>query len=136
VVLGVPFYIRKVCWSRPRCPELVAGSRKQVEVVMMATDVHGNLSRMGHMTGRAAHPVTTSRATFASTSTQRIASQSHFIDSMNPYFVVTKTMSIDFIFHSFFGPLSVIVVEMLLIIASDANLFHDSRSAGPVKVGE
>jgi len=31
----------------------------QVEVVVMATDVHGNLSRMGHMTGRAAHPVTT-----------------------------------------------------------------------------
>ena len=36
-----------------RCLELVAGSRKQVEVRMMSTDVHGNLSRMGHVTGRA-----------------------------------------------------------------------------------
>jgi hypothetical protein len=45
--------MRTVRWSRPGCPELVAGSGKQVEVRMMATDVHGNLSRMGHVTRRA-----------------------------------------------------------------------------------
>ena len=26
-------------WSRPRCPELVAGSRKQVEVVISFADL-------------------------------------------------------------------------------------------------
>ena len=45
-------------WNGPRCPELVAGLRKQVKVLVMATDVHGNLPTMGHVTGRAAHPVT------------------------------------------------------------------------------
>ena len=38
-----------VRWSRPGCPELVAGSGKQVIVMVMATSIHGNLSRMGHM---------------------------------------------------------------------------------------
>ena len=56
--LGATYHTDAYHWNGPRCPELVAGSRKQVEVVMMATDVHGNLSRMGHVTGRAAHPVT------------------------------------------------------------------------------
>ena len=46
-------------WNGLRCPKLVAGLRKQVEVIVMATDVHRNLPMMGHMTGRAAHPVTT-----------------------------------------------------------------------------
>ena len=36
-------------WSRLGCPELVAGSGKQVIVIVMATSVHGNLSRMGHV---------------------------------------------------------------------------------------
>ena len=45
-------------WNGPRCPELVTGSRKQVEVAVMATDVHGNLPMMGHMTRRAAYLVT------------------------------------------------------------------------------
>ena len=45
-------------WNRLRCPELVTGSRKQVEVIVVATDIHGNLPTMGHMTVRAAHPVT------------------------------------------------------------------------------
>ena len=44
-------------WSRPRCPELVAGSGKHIEVVM-STDIHGNLPTMGHVTRRAAHPIT------------------------------------------------------------------------------
>jgi hypothetical protein len=45
-------------WSRPGCPKLVAGSGKQVEVVVMATDVHENLPMMGHVTGRAVYLVT------------------------------------------------------------------------------
>jgi hypothetical protein len=35
-------------WSRPRCPELVAGSGKQVEVVIVSTDVQ-EVSMMGHV---------------------------------------------------------------------------------------
>ena len=45
-------------WNGLRCPELVTGLRKQVEVVVVATDVHGNLPMMGHVAGRAAHLVT------------------------------------------------------------------------------
>jgi len=45
-------------WSGPRCLELVAGSRKQVVVVVMAMYEHGNLCRQGHVTRRAAHPIT------------------------------------------------------------------------------
>ena len=45
-------------WNGARCPELVAGLGKHVVVVVMSTDVHGNLSTMGHVTRRAAHPIT------------------------------------------------------------------------------
>jgi len=45
-------------WNGARCPELVAGSGKHVVVVVMSTDVHGNLPMMGHVTRRAAHPIT------------------------------------------------------------------------------
>ena len=45
-------------WSGPRCPELVAGSRKQVEVMIEAMYEHGNVSTKGHVTRRAAHPIT------------------------------------------------------------------------------
>ena len=45
-------------WNGARCPELVAGSGKHVVVVVMSTDVHGNLPTMGHVTRRAAHPIT------------------------------------------------------------------------------
>ena len=45
-------------WNGARCPELVAGSGKHVVVVVMSTNVHGNLPMMGHMTRRAAHPIT------------------------------------------------------------------------------
>ena len=39
------FFLR---WSRPRCPELVAGSGKHVEVVMVAYDVQ-DVSTLGHV---------------------------------------------------------------------------------------
>ena len=45
-------------WSRPRCPELVAGSGKHVGMMICAMDEHGNLSTKGHVTRRAAHPIT------------------------------------------------------------------------------
>ena len=45
-------------WNGARCPELVAGSGKHVVVVVMSTNVHGNLPMMGHVTRRAAHPIT------------------------------------------------------------------------------
>ena len=45
-------------WNGARCPELVTGSGKHVVVVVMSTNVHGNLPTMGHMTRRAAHPIT------------------------------------------------------------------------------
>jgi len=35
-------------WSRPRCPELVAGSGKHVEVVMWSNDVQ-EVSTIGHV---------------------------------------------------------------------------------------
>jgi len=38
------------CWSRPRSLELVAGLGKHIVVVMMSTDVHGNLPRKSHVT--------------------------------------------------------------------------------------
>ena len=45
-------------WNGVRCPELVAGSGKHIVVMVMSTDVHGNLPMMGHVTRRAAHPIT------------------------------------------------------------------------------
>ena len=38
----------RVCWNGPRCPELVAGSGKQVEVVVMPNDVQ-DMSTMDHV---------------------------------------------------------------------------------------
>ena len=51
-------------WSRPRCPELVAGSGKHVGMMIEAMDEHGNLSTKGHVTRRAAHPITALIATW------------------------------------------------------------------------
>ena len=45
-------------WSRPRCPELVAGLGKHIGMMIEAMYEHGNLSTKGHVTRRAAHPIT------------------------------------------------------------------------------
>ena len=42
----------------PMSLELVAGSGKHVGIVVVSTDIHGNLPTKGHVIGRAAHPIT------------------------------------------------------------------------------
>ena len=46
--MTVSSFIEHLRWSRPRCPELVAGSGKHVEVVMWSNDVQ-EVSTIGHV---------------------------------------------------------------------------------------